>query len=547
MAKQFRYSPANPIRMVPIVTNDVRYNTVPFDQDLGKAYIQKYQTNDTTKIQVLSDWVPTLKVYNALTGAHIPGLDIVGAPLNTTILSTVYTFLCYEFLLDFSVFGVGSYYIQITYTDDAATLQTYKSDYISVAVKWANTLLYEYNNSENILSILFSTGIVFNVRCEGRLRLFEPKFNAVIFTDQESNATKLNSVPYQQFKLYLGDAPGIPDWFANIFNFVFSCDTILIDGVPYQNIEGSKWNITRPDPQNKRSPTLAVYDIDVMPVDNAFLERLKTGTTTVNGYTPFEVCLPYLNTGMDFAIPAKFFKYWRLDSVSIILNGAAFTLNLGITPGGNEIVKTAFPNSKTVAFRYLFTNAQTIYVSGLTGVAGVNADIFFECKNLNAKPVNSPNTNPVSGGLLPGMEFTYSEVNAGDFANNFDIVTGLGKAGGLYPTCVIMDGRNGTTATGGKYKVGWLSGDATFGTPNAPVGSNNINITNVNQLPPHSFTFQRPRMDVVGGQYQPNAAKNGGNIGLWTGDDAQTNVLGTSADIPFLPGSIVSIWIKCLA
>jgi len=490
-------------------------------------------------LQVLSDWLPTLTLYNAVTGKTINTIAPVVTP--NGIQASAYTFLCYEFTLDFTTIGVGQYFFTLEYTDDLAQLHTLQSTPQNVQIEQPNTLLYEYRNSNNILSILFDTGITFNIRTEGRLAKFQPKFDAVIYSDQERDQTKLNSVPYQSWILTIGDF-GVPDWMGYIFNFVFSCDFILIDGSPYQNIEGSKWEVTRPDPQSRKyDATLAVYSIEVALTDNAFLERIRTGNTNMAGQ-PI-VFLPYqkMAIGTNFSIPALFLKYYRLDSVSVIKRGINFTLNIGITPGGAEVYTGRFTRSKTAQFNYLFDSSQTVYFTGLTGT---DNDIFLVYANLNAQPQGSGTAPVTTGGLVPGMVFAYEEVNAGDFTRDFDLITGLGKPGGKYPTAAICDGRNGTEARGGRYSVGFLDGDATFGTPRAAVGRNAINLTSTAQLPPTYFTFKVSDNGTGNGSHQ-NAGwtdNENSNVG-----SQNTNTIGTSADIPFLPGSIVDIMVKVLS
>jgi hypothetical protein len=541
MAKEFRYSPANPIRFVPQLTRDPRYNTLPFDQQPGKCYKQPWKTVDTTKIQILSDWLPEVTVWNAITGVLFTTLAPVIAP--NGIQASAYTFICYEYLIDFTTIPVGIYYLKIEYTDDNLQLHTLISSFQNVQIEQPNTLLYEYRNSSNILSVLFDTGITFQIRAEGgKDDKFQPKFDAVIYSDQERDLTKLNSVPFESFILTVGDAPGVPDWMGYIFNFVFSCDFILIDGVPYQNVDGSKWEVTRPDPQSKsKRETLAVYSIEVMMTDNAFLERLRTGNTNMAGFKLIFDTYPKIAIGTNFSVPAIFLKYFRLDSVSVIKRGINFTMRIGITPGGNEIYQGTFTRSKTAQFNYLFDASATVFVSGLTGT---DNDIFLTYANLNAIAGGGTGPVPISYSLPPGLEAYYSEVNAGDMANDWDFVTGLGKPGGNYPNCAIRDGRNGTTADGGLFTVGYLDGDATFGTVGASVGRNAINITSASQLPPHSFTFRVSENGTGNGSRQ--------NAG-WSDNESaavgsqSTNVIGTSADIPFLPGSVVKLPFKVLS
>ena len=111
---QFIYAPINPVRLTQITSFDARYQTMPFDfQEASHPYTQKYQTDDTVKLQCLSDFVPTLKVKDLATYSDLATIT-PSTPLSS-IVGQTYTL--YEFEIDWNAVGAGFYYLELTYTD----------------------------------------------------------------------------------------------------------------------------------------------------------------------------------------------------------------------------------------------------------------------------------------------------------------------------------------------------------------------------------------------------------------------------------------------
>lgn len=551
MAKAFIYPPINPIAGYPVLAINPYYNSDQY-QPTSTCYCQKRQQNDPLQtLQFFSDWVPDLKFYRA-DGTLFT--TIACTAQTTTITNPGFTALCYQANIDYSTFPTGKYNGRFHWVDDNNVDQYYQLMWINVAQKWQYTRIFEYKNDINDFGILFNvlknTNTLFYARVEGSLISTIQKFTGDSYIDEEQNATALPSIAYEQKTLSLGFEEGVPDWLGRVFNYILQCSFILIDGAPYQKVQGAKWDIIRPELASKNEETTSNYNIDVMLVDNAFVERLNSTNVALNGYTPFVRIDQTLNgVGADSTIQlsggwAGIHEVWIKN-----LNGVAFTLKIGTAPHANDIGEFDIPTTDKVCEvkEGFYSSSATVYLSGLTAVAGVDVSVRVLWFDYNAVPVSGPAAiTPVSQ-LSRGGVISYKEILPGDFAVDFDLATGLGKVGGRFPNCAICDGRNGTDNLGGKFEVGFLNGDVVFGIASALVGTNNIVITDVTQLPPHSFTFQRPRADTVGAQYQGNFAKSGGNFGLWTGDDAQTNTLGTSAPIPFLPLSIVSIKIMALS
>jgi hypothetical protein len=450
MAKQYIYPAINPIWMNPVTTFNPDYNNLPFDfQPPQKPYTQKYQTGDTVKLQVLSDWVPTLKIYNNKTGVLVD--TIAGSTPTTGIIDQ--TFTVYEFQIIWASYPSDVYFIQITYTDDDATLQINQSGLIQTQATFSQTVLVQYNNSYNAFSAIFSTGIIFNLRVEANIEDFTPGFEDVIYNDQEYNATKLNAIPYREFNFYAGSnrgSAGIPPWMADKLNWAFACDQLMLDGQYYQNTKGSKWEVMRAD---QLSPNFIGLKIAIIEVNNLFLEQYEVGGLPPGAIQVITNALKYTGISADLTIPGIFTEYSLLTRIVIYnLGNDIFTLNASTAADGSAPITTAFTTSGQLKEVWdigeLFDGVSTLY---LLGLAGTNCNIIVEYDQLDA-PAIAPIVTPKK--FAKGTLYMYEEVTIGDFTTDWNIGTGAGNPGTDYEGCVIS-GTNGTLDRNGLLDIGW--------------------------------------------------------------------------------------------
>lgn len=451
---QFLYPPINPFRLIQQTSFSPLYQTVPFDfQEPLLQYSQKVQTDQSDKLQILSDFVPAMKIRDAHTN-HVQAT--ITLPTGLPIIGE--TYLLYEYVIDWNAIGVGNWYIAITYTDDTSTLQTWLSEVINCAVSQPNTLLFQYTNSVNAFSAIFSTGIIFNLRMEGIIADYEPGFEDVIYTDQYRNTTKLNGIPFRQFMLYLPGAnyaKGLPNWICDKANWMLACDQIMIDGIYYQNTSGSKWEVKRTDPDGTNNIGLKVPIIEV---NNLFLQSLKAGTKPPQGYTVVELADNHLNIGANFSVAGVYKKYTLIKNITVnnYDTNPITALGVGITPTGNELGVFAVPVPANFAFNrsihLALLSAHTLY---FTGLSAANCDILIDYLQYDANPVG-PGTTPIAQTIPLCFVTDWEGINNTDFNRDWDLATGLGKASGLYYGYAICDGRNGTTDRGGTVSIGYL-------------------------------------------------------------------------------------------
>lgn len=602
MVKQFIYPPINSLAMQHITTFDSRYNSVPFDYQSDKLpYGQKRQTDDTEFLQCFSDWVPVLKVYDC-TG-FVKATISPSTPVNA-IIGQTYT--CYEFEIDWNEFAAGNYYTEIHYTDDSSVVQIWQSRPIQVAVNWPQTLLFQYTNSVNRFGVVFQhtdgTVLTINMRVEGNIPPGEytPAFENVMYTDEEFNTTKLNSVPRREFMLYIGSNrgfAGVPSWEADKVNWAMGCDQIQIDGTFYQNPQSAKWEVKRTDPLGTQFLGLT---LQIVESNNLFLQSLKTGITPPQGFTVVELVQNYFAQAADFNIGGVFKKYTLLKNISVNLtSGAPFTLKVGITPGGSEVFTDIIPvpssnQGYTQDRKILFVAPQILYVTGITS-AGATADVMFDYLQYDEAPA-APGSSPDPKLFPANFVGMWEAIADADFARDWDIATGLGKTGTNYFNCAICDGRNGTVNRGGTVAIGFCqstnpnykgietwtisqngyTGYDQLATPssnptNPMVGAENIRQT-LAQTAPHSHPINTTNsgasssneVDPIRGKFQGNKAGNragGGTLGTQNGPggdgvhDTQTiGIAGGNTDSSGLGGqmenrqiSIVTLFFKKIA
>ncbi len=450
MAKQYIYAPINPIWMNEVVTPNADYNTLPFDYQAGRIpYAQKVKFGVPTKLQILSDWLPTLKIYQCDTGIVVDTIN----PTTPTTGIIGQTFTCYEFTITWGSYAAGTYYIEMTYTDDAPLLHTCRSGAIQSATNWPGTLVYEYKNSGNDFSVLFSTGIEFAIVVEGAIADYEPGFEDVIYEDQYHNTTKLNSIPFRQFTLYAGSAngfAGMPTYMGDKLNWVFACDQIKIDGKYYQNTDGSKWETARTPPNGTNFIGLKITIIEVI---NLFLQSYDAGLIPAGSVKVIDRVLPYLANSANITVSGIFTAASVLTKIVIYNHGGnIFTINASTAADGSVPIAPPFTTTglpKDVWFiDEPFDAVATLY---LLGLAGTNCDIYIQYDQLDA-PYIAPVVS--SKPFVKGTRYSYEEVTPGDFTDDWNIGTGAGNVGTLYEGCVIS-GTNGTKDMNGLKEIGW--------------------------------------------------------------------------------------------
>ena len=434
----FKYSKLLPIRLIEITTFDQRYQNKPFDLDDRQCYVQKFQTNDTTKLQFLSDYPDfTFKVYHLETNIQALNIDPVDKQYNVKNQ----TFKVYEVEIDFNQLGESDYYVEVI-----ANGVLYQSEPINVAGFQPNTLLYEYRNSYPKSDIVFYDGFVSSFRAEGGINQFMPSFQDESYIDQQYNNTLLNSVGYRVFTLYVGNATGVPDWVGDRINEILTCDNLKIDGLYYAKANSAKWNINRAAAVQENEKTFAGYSIEITPVsnvgENVYIVEAKKPEDEIR---MIQLSKIYQNHGGNLIAIGLFKNYSLLVGIGIApaLGIAPFTVNVGITPNGSEIgtfivdAATIDDDAEYWLRNYYFRSVRTLYLSGLDSVT---CDIVLDYKQYDAPALNG--TINAYKGIAINSRISYLELQPGDLERDFNIATGYGNIGtewvdfavcGIYP------------------------------------------------------------------------------------------------------------------
>jgi hypothetical protein len=149
--------------------------------------------------------------------------------------------------VNLSTFDEGIYYFVIN-VGVGSTMDSFISEGIHVKTLWPVTLLFEYKNSFNRLSTIFSSGFNPSFRVEGWLDEYIAKSHIASFEDQPGDMKILNSIPFGNHKLNIGKDYGVPPWVLRLCNMIMGLDTVLIDGLGFTRAEqDTEWETSRPD------------------------------------------------------------------------------------------------------------------------------------------------------------------------------------------------------------------------------------------------------------------------------------------------------------
>lgn len=517
----FQIAPLNPIRFIDLKSNidwPEIYNSRPFDLETYKqsifdfqtnrCFFQKYQTNDKARVQIWSDFLPSCKIYNTSTG-----LNYV-VPVTNMGLSFLpdLTFSVYEMEFDFSLYGEGLLYVEVKYTD--AIEFVYLSEPIDIKETWINTVLFEVSNDENAFSIIFQHNPdnlldKFKIvsRVEAIIDNFTPKADRIVYNDQIRNNTLLWGTPFREFRLNIGGRAGISDWLIDKINRMLACNEVSIDGEFYTASEGADW-----EPNRGEDYPLAGWRININPVENRFIQRLKP-SIDVNDIEMILHSNNRTNVGADQVYNSIFDKYSVLHGLGIIKYSVPnpFIL-IGITPGGSEISgPDGFQLTETnqfVLINWVFDGDATVYISNLAGSL-LDINLYYY-KPYDITPGVTPVT-PVVGSFIKGTVYMYEEVTPGDFTLDWEESTGLGKIGRPFEGCALMDGRNGCGNMMGRSPLMYTPNPLQYTDPSGSytyTRGQNIGIAKhlltIAELPPHNhvlaFDGNISDLDGTGGQ-----------------------------------------------
>lgn len=169
-----------------------------------------------------------LDVYkrNDSTGAFEFTETIIGT--NITPVGWVGNYI-YEFELDLDN---GMYYVSFR--------NGYRSDYFinTDDENVSEDLVYiKYLNSENGFGCIFG-GSYFEIYLRGQLTAGIPQNEISSYTSDDGEPVKLRSTPQRVTTLTI---KGLHYTYLDCLNTIFACDTVTVNGISYENVEGVSW------------------------------------------------------------------------------------------------------------------------------------------------------------------------------------------------------------------------------------------------------------------------------------------------------------------
>lgn len=250
MDNQLTISDLNPVYFVrkARAVAAVQYNTKFRDQfwesetrppwlqiSVGNYY-QKWQTNDIIRLQVMSNVAPIkLKLFNCR------GLQVGAELVFTQVRRNRYQpdLFIYEGSMALNGLLRGRYRLQMEIGDPI--IETLESDWLDIADRWPNTVLWEYKNSFYWGDAIFATGWAPSFRVEGWFKMRPPSSKDEVFVDQPQNARLVFSDPFSTEEFIMGPASGVPDWTPDKMIWILGADELYGDGKAFTKPDGAKF------------------------------------------------------------------------------------------------------------------------------------------------------------------------------------------------------------------------------------------------------------------------------------------------------------------
>lgn len=257
---------ACPVHFIPLnYTKDPRYNSYTMDEDWFKNRIQTYvDKNNYFAPWQLNDFIELQFQSKGLSGATIQILNErgtkIGAPITVPQVTDpviIAPQLLYQLTIALNTFTEGKYYMLLT-VGAGQGASTWISEGLWMKTKWLKTKLFEYVNTTNKQSIVFTNGYQPNMRLHSDIIKYKPNSKFTTFADEPQDIDLLNAIPYDTWTLQLGFDSGIPDYMMRKIDRIMLLDTVLIDGNQYSRDADAQPEIQNFPGQAKQYITLAI-------------------------------------------------------------------------------------------------------------------------------------------------------------------------------------------------------------------------------------------------------------------------------------------------
>lgn len=248
--------------------NPVRFKSTSsnyeFDHNLDFCYFQKWQLGDVLNLQFLSTSALTLRLQNVDTGRIEKTYNSIIIP-NGLIDADFET---HEFSIKFDTsINYGRYRFLLSAVGVSRVFPSEPFSYLQVQ---ENTILLKYRNSKNSFNVIFDTGIEYYFRVEGTVKLFEPRFDSVVYVDQKRDSTLLSATPYRIFSLIVGTGRGVPDWAIDLFSKIACVNEKQVDRLKFEIEEGASVEVQRSD-----NYAMSAASLEITEKNNPYVQEFR--------------------------------------------------------------------------------------------------------------------------------------------------------------------------------------------------------------------------------------------------------------------------------
>lgn len=222
-------------------------------------YIQKFQTTDVFKDQIISNGISniSLRIYKCSDASVVDTLFY--APVNPAPINLPDVVL--ETEINLSLYPPDVYFFVMFVGDTPVSI----SEKIHTRVKWDKTILIEASNSLDKTGCFFSTGFKTVIRVEGIIHKLQPDVRVNVYEDDGRNKRTLYGAVARKALIRFGTAYGLPDYIYLRIADAIVLDELLIEKEYYDMEDGEK---IEPAERFEGHP-LYYYNVTMYPRENS--------------------------------------------------------------------------------------------------------------------------------------------------------------------------------------------------------------------------------------------------------------------------------------
>lgn len=235
------------------------FSPIKYEFGLETDYIQKFHSSDKIHIQVFANASEGVSVIlnNNVTKESIPiSLSIYNHNDNDVMYYTIL-----QGLED------GEY----TVTINGDTSEPFKIDSSDILLKETTLIRYSHKSNNSCCKNIFwinDIQQIFNFRFEGGIKPsdYSTQVDNEQYRNQKQEIEELYAMPYDVYKLTIGNSRGVPYWFSRFINRILCLSMVEINGTKYVR-SGSSTPDDEKEVINEDSQ-LYIYKVSIEPKNN---------------------------------------------------------------------------------------------------------------------------------------------------------------------------------------------------------------------------------------------------------------------------------------